>query len=135
MRPRSLIFIVLNVFLVGAYGYAMAGRVEPLKFRPEQNVIWPLMVITAVVSPLVYPLLRRHRSLVARALFMYFAFVLISAVYGIYLWILFPDGSPFAVLVAVIGGHLYGFPLFLAVVLTHLALGRLLFPKPHPSAE
>ena len=59
---------------------------------------------------------------------LYCGFVLISAIYGIYLWVLFPDGSIFSILVAIIGGHLYGWPVFLAVLLMQLLLDRLLYP-------
>lgn len=126
---RGLVFAGVNVSVVGLYCWAMAGKVEPLKHHPEQFVMRPLMVITAVVSLFVYPLVRREGSQVIRIVLLYSGFVLISALYGVYLWYLFPDGSPFSVLVALIGGHVYGWPVFLAVLLVHWLLGRLLCPR------
>jgi len=126
---RALAFAGVNVSVVGLYCWAMAGKVEPLKHHPEQFVMRPLMVITAVVSLFVYPLVRREGSRVIRIVLLYSGFVLISALYGVYLWYLFPDDSPFSVLVALIGGHLYGWPVFLAVLLAHWLLGSLLFPR------
>ena len=126
---RALLFVGLNVSIVGGYCYAMTGRLEPLKHHPVRFVILPLMVITAVVSALLYSWLRRQPSRLTRGLMMYLGFVLISALYGVHLWIRFPDGSPWSVLVAVVGGHLYGGPVFLAVLVTNLLLDRLLFPQ------
>jgi len=126
---RGLIFVALNVFLVGFYCFALAGKVEPLKHEPTRYVMLPLMVITSVVSVFLYPRLLRQISRLTRALTLYFGFVFISGLYGVYVWVLFPDGSPWTVLVALIGGHLYGLPLFLAVLVTQLLTGRLLFPE------
>lgn len=134
---RGLLFVTLNVFLVGFYCFAMSGKLEPLKFHPTRFVTLPLMVITAVIAVFLYPLLWRQSlrldqdvRLFVRALTLYLGFVLIAAIYGVYLWILFPDGSIFSVLLAVVGGHLYGWPVFLAVLVTQLLFGRLLFPVP-----
>jgi hypothetical protein len=127
---RGLVFAGVNVSVVGLYCWAMAGKVEPLKFHSEEFVMRPLMVITAFVSLFVYPLVRREESRVIRILLVYVGLVLVSVIYGINLWYLFPDGSPFTVLVAVVGGHLYGWPVFLAVLPAHWLLGRLLFPRP-----
>ena len=129
---RVLIFAGVNVSVVGLYCWAMAGNLEPLKHHPEEFVTRPLMVITAVVSLFLYPLLRREESRVIRILLVYLGLVLVSVIYGVYLWYLFPDGNPFAVLVAVVGGHLYGWPVFLAVLLAQWLLGRLLQPLPSP---
>lgn len=126
---RGLVFAGVNVSVVGLYCWAMAGKVEPLKHHPEESVMQPLIVITAVVSLFVYPLVRREESRVIQILLVYLGLVLVSAIYGIYLWYLFPDGNPFAILVAVLGGHLYGWPVFLAVLLAHGLLGRILFPR------
>ena len=126
---RALIFAGVNITVVGLYCQAMAGKVEPLKHHPEEFVMRPLMVITAVVSLFVYPLVRREESRVTRILLVYLGLVLVSVIYGVYLWYLFPDGNPFTVLVAVVGGHLYGWPVFLAVLLAQWLLGRLLFPR------
>lgn len=126
---RVLIFAGVNVSVVGLYCWAMAGKLEPLMHHPEEFVMRPLMVITAVVSLFVYPLVRREGSRVIRIVVLYSGFVLISALYGVYLWYLFPDSSPFSVLVALIGGHIYGLPVFMAVLLAHWLLGRLLFPR------
>ena len=128
-RLLGLIFVGLNVSLVGLYCLALSGKVEPLKFHPTRFVTLPLMVGTAAVSILLYPLMRRLSLRLAQALTLYFGFALIAVLYGIYLWILFPDGSPWTVLVALIGAHLYGLPLFLAVLVTNLLAGRLLFPE------
>ena len=132
---RGLIFGVINVWIVGGYCRAMVGKLEPLEFRPEESVIRPLMVLTAVVSVLIYPLLLQQRTRLNRALLLYLGFVLISALYGVHLWHQFPDGSAWSVLLAVIGGHLYGAPVFLMVLLANLLLGRLLFPEPKDQAE
>jgi len=125
---RGAIFVAINVSIVGGYCYAMAGKLEPLKFHPLEFVILPLMAITAVVSAVLFPVLGRQRERWLRALVLYFGFVLISALYGVYLWILFPDGSPLGVLLAVVGGHLYGWPVFLMVLAGQLLFDRLLFP-------
>jgi len=121
---QGLIFAGLNAALVGAYCYAMVGKLEPLKFHPERFVILPLMVITAVVAAGLYPLLRRLASRSIQALSLYVGFLVIAVLYGILLWIQFPDGSPWSVLLALIGAHLYGWPVFLAVLFCHYLFGR-----------
>lgn len=123
----ALAFAGLSVFIVRAYCYAMVGKLDPLMHHPEEFVIRPLTVITAVVSLLLYPLLVGQRSRWTRGLMLYLGFVLISAIYGVYLWYEFPDGSPFSVLVAVIGGHIYGWPPFIMLFLVLQALDRWLF--------
>lgn len=130
-----LVFVGLNVSLVGIYCGAMDGKLEPLKFHPTKFVTPPLIVITTVIAFLLYPLLARLGSRLPRAVMLYCGFVLISAIYGIYLWILFPDGSIFSILVAIIGGHLYGWPVFLAVLLMQLLLDRLLYPAETPASS
>lgn len=124
---RGLAFVGLNVSLVGIYCWAQIGRLEPLKHEPERLVILPLLVITAVVSLFLYPLLLRLRPRLFRALTLYCGFVLISMLYGVHLWITFPDAGPWSLVLAVIGGHLYGWPPFLALLLVNLALGPWLF--------
>ena len=121
---QGLIFVGLNVSLVGTYCYAMVGRLEPLKFHPERFVILPLMVITAVVAAFLYPLLRCLPSRPIQALSLYMGFHVIAVLYGFLLWIQFPDGSPWSVLLALIGAHLYGWPVFLAVLFCHYLFGR-----------
>ena len=96
---RGLIFVGLNTALFGAYCYAMVGRLEPLKFHPEKFVILPL----------------------------YLGFLFVAALYGILLWIQFPDGGPWSVPLALIGAHLYGWPVFVAVLFCHYLFGRWLF--------
>jgi hypothetical protein len=125
---RRLIFVAVNVSLVGIYCFAMYGRLEPLKHHPTKFVTLPLMAITAVIAFFLYPLLVHLRLRLPRALMLYCGFVLICAIYGIYLWILFPDGSVFTPLVTMIGGQLYGWPVFLAVLVAQLVGARLFFP-------
>jgi len=132
---RVVIFVGLNVWIVSAYCRAMVGKLEPLEFRPEEFVIRPLMVFTAVVSVLLYPLLLHQRTRLNRGLLLYLGFVLISALYGLHLWNQFPDGSAWAVPLAVVGGHLYGAPVFLMVLLANLLLGRMLFPMPNDEVK
>ena len=127
---KGTVFVLLNVSVVGLYCLAMSGRLEPLKFEPLKFVTVPLMLLTAVVAVGLYPLLCRLRSRLFRSQLLYCGFVVISALYGVHLWIRFPDGSPWSVLVAVVGGHLYGWPPFLAVLLIQLSVGRWLFPAP-----
>ena len=124
---QGLTFIGLNVSLVGGYCFAMVGKLEPLKFHPEKFVILPLMVITAVVAAFLYPVLRRHPSRSIQALLLYPGFLLIAALYGILLWVQFPDGSPWSIFLALIGAHLYGWPVFVAVLVCHYLFGRWLF--------
>lgn len=127
---RALVFVGLNGFIVWAYCNAMAGRLEPLKHHPEEFVTRPLMVITIVVSLALFPLLSGQRSRLIRGVLLYFGFVLISAIYGIYLGSRFPDATPLgAVLLTLVGGHLYGWPPFLAILLAQMALDRWLFPS------
>lgn len=126
---RCLAFIGLNTLGVWVYGLVMSGRVEPLKFEPMTHVIYPLMAITVVVSVPVFGLLRRQRSRLEQALALYLGFVVIALVYGVVLWVRYPDGSLFALPLAVIGAHLYGWPLFLVLAPSQLLLGSLLFPR------
>ena len=124
---KGLIFVGLNTALVGAYCYAMVGRVEPLKFHPVKFVILPLMVITAMVAAFLYPWLRRQASRSIQAVSIYGGFLVVAALYGILLWIQFPDGGPRSVPLALIGAHLHGWPVFLAVLFCHYLCGRWLF--------
>lgn len=124
---RRLVFAGLNVFVVGAYCYAMVGRLEPLEHHPTRFVIVPLMVITAVVCLFLFPWMCRQQSRLGQALLLYLGFALTAAIYGVLLWIQFPDGSVFSVPLALIGAHLYGFPAFLVALVCNLLLARWLF--------
>ena len=124
---QALVFAGLNTALVVVYGYAMEGKLEPLKHEPERWVIQPLALLTAVVSLGLYPVLRRVDSRVIRALTLYAGFMLVASLYGAFLWSAFPDGGLLAIPLAWLGAHLYGWPVFLAVLLVDLLLGRWLF--------
>lgn len=130
---RWFVFVFLNVAIVGGYCFAMVGRLEPLKHEPEKFVILPLMVITAAVAACLYPLLLRQPSRVSQALSLYLGFLVVAVLYGIYLQVLFPDAPPWAVFLTLVGAHLYGWPVFLLVLVCQLLLGRWLFQKNGPS--
>lgn len=127
---RGLAFVFLQVLVVGSYCQIMAGRLEPLKHQPDTFVGRPLMVLTAVVSAMLYPLLARRRSSLRRTALLYLGFVLIACLYGIFLGSQFPEVSLWgAIPLALVGAHLYGWPVFLLVLAIQALLGRWFFPS------
>jgi hypothetical protein len=106
----------------------MSGRLEPLKHEPWTFVTGPLMVLTAVVSVLVFPLLVRQRGGAQRIAALYAAFLIIAILYGTYLGTIFPDATLLqAIPLALVGAHLYGWPVVLVLLLLYGSpVGRLL---------
>ena len=83
-----------------------------------------MTAISGVMAALCYPVLhKRGRS--GRVLWMYLGFIVSLVIYGLYLWWLVPDGTVWLVLLALLAGHTYGLPPFLAVVLASLLLNRI----------
>ena len=126
---RRAIFVGSTVSIVGVYCYAMGRALPPLRTEPLTFLLLPMMVISGVVSLFLYPVLCRRRQRSSQALALYIGFVLSTVIYGGYLWVFIPDGTAWVILLALVAGHVYGLPLFLAVLLTYLLLGRLADPR------
>jgi hypothetical protein len=125
---RAVTFVGTTACLVALYCFA-AGRVlPPLRNEPATLLLVPMTVIAGVVASFVYPWVRRQPQRSRRAAALYVGFALSTAIYGGYLWAMVPDGTAWLILVAVLAGHMYGLPLFLVLVATHLAMDRWLFP-------
>jgi hypothetical protein len=124
---RWATFVALTVIMVGVYCYAAGRALPPLRNEPAGFLLLPMTVISGLVSLLLYPVLRRQRERSSRALALYVGFIVATVVYGGYLWVFIPDGSIGLVALAIIAGHLYGFPLLLAVMAASLLMNRVLF--------
>ena len=124
---RWAAFVALTVIMVGAYCYVSGRALPPLRNEPASFLLLPMTVISGVVSLLLYPVLRRQRRRSSRALALYVGFLVVTMIYGGYLWVVIPDGSIGLVALAMIAGHLYGLPLLLAVMAASLLMNRVLF--------
>lgn len=128
---RWLTFVALTVSMVGAYIHFAVRALPVLQSEPPAFLLQPMMAITGVVSLAIFPVLTGLRRRWSRAVALYVGFLLTTVAYGCYLWAVLPDGTPWAILLGLLAGHLYGFPLFLAILVTHLWLARqLLAPNP-----
>ena len=83
-----------------------------------------MTAISGAMAALVYPVLHHQRSRSARILEMYLGFVVSLVVYGVYLWWFIPHGSAGLIVLALLAGHMYGLPAFLAVLLASLLMDR-----------
>src|SRR5437773_945686 len=117
VRPlRWLSFVVLTTSIVSFY-LLLAGRLlPPLRNEPESLLLLPMTVISGVMASLFYPVLHHQRSRSRLILGMYFAFVLSLILYGLYLWWFIPGGTAGLIALALVAGHMYGLPAFLALL-------------------
>ena len=128
VRPvRWFSFVVLTTSIVSAYCWLMGRVLPPLRNEPLSLLLLPMTAISAVVASLFYPLLHHQRSRSGRFLWMYLAFLVSLVLYGRYLWWSIPDGTVGLIVLALLAGHMYGLPAFLAVLLTSLVMDRTLF--------
>ena len=124
---RWLLFVILAIAIVSTYCW-LSGRVlPPLRNEPLSFLLVPMAVITGVIASLFYPVLHYQRSRSGRALWMYLAFLVSLVIYGLYLWRFIPDGTVWLIVLALLAGHMYGLPAFLAVLLASWVLDRVLF--------
>jgi hypothetical protein len=114
--------------MVGLYCYAMGRALPPLRNEPVTLLLLPMMVIAGVIALFLHPVLccqpERSRQIHA----FYIGFIMSIVIYGGYLWIFIPDGTMGLIILALVAGHLYGMPLFLAIVVVHLIMNRLVSP-------
>ncbi len=116
--------------VVGGYCHVASRGLVPLRNEPPEFLVLPMSAISGLVSLLIYPHLRDQRDRSSRVRTLYLGFVLSMAIYGSYLWVMVSDGGPGLVVLALLAGHLYGGPLFLALVLAFVSLERSVFPPP-----
>ena len=90
-------------------------------------LLLPMTAISGVIASLFYPVLHHQRSRSGRVLWMYLAFFVSLVLYGLYLWWFIPDGTVGLIVLALLAGHMYGLPAFLAVLLASLVMDRILF--------
>ena len=115
--------------MVGAYCSIMSRALPPLRTEPPAFLLLPMTIISGAASLFLYPVLCRQRGRSIRAFTLYVGFVLTTLVYGIYLWIFIPDGTAWLIVLSLLAGHLYGLPLFFALLVTHLLMAPLVFPR------
>lgn len=108
--------------MVGVYCYLLGRALPPLRSEPVTFLLLPMTASSALVSLTLHPVLQRQHRRASQAVTLYAGFVLCVIVYGCYLWLAIPDGTPWLILLAVVAGHLYGLPLYGAVLVTYLLL-------------
>ena len=132
---RGVIFVGTTAGLVALYCLAAGRALPPLRNEPATLLLVPMTVISGVVAALLYPWVRRQRQRSGRVAALYLGFALSTAIYGGYLWARVPDGTAWLILLAVLTGHMYGLPLFLALVAVHLAMARWILPLADDRSE
>jgi len=118
----NVLFAAMTSLMVGVYCYAMSRILPPLRDEPSTFLLLPMTVISGLVSLLIYGVLSRQRLRSTQALTLYVGFLLSLIAYGAYLWVFIPDGTAWLIILALVAGHLYGLPAFLAVLITHRVL-------------
>jgi hypothetical protein len=125
VRPvRWFSFVVLTTSIVSVYCWLASRLLPPLRNEPASLLLLPMTAISGAMAALVYPVLHHQRSRSARILEMYFGFVVSLVMYGIYLWWFIPHASAGLIFLALLAGHMYGLPAFLAVLLASLLMDR-----------
>ena len=119
-----VMFAAATSLVVGVYCYAMSYMLPPLRDEPSTFLVIPMAVISGLVSLLIYGLLSRQHLRSTQTLTLYVGFLLSVIFYGVYLWVFIPDGTAWLITLALVAGHLYGLPAFLAVLMTHRLLIR-----------
>jgi hypothetical protein len=123
-----LAFVVLATVIAGTYCWVATLALPPLRNEPLSFLVLPMTAITGVVASLFYPLLQQQQG-PRRVLRMYLASLVSLALYGLYLWWFIPDGAVGLIVLALLAGHFYGWPAFLAVLLATSLMDRFLFPS------
>ena len=124
VRPvRWFSFVVLTTSIVSVYCWLASRLLPPLRNEPASLLLLPMTAISGAMAALFYPVLHQ-RSRSGRILGMYFGFVVSLIVYGVYLWWFIPHGSAGLIVLALLAGHMYGLPAFLAVLLASLLMER-----------
>ena len=115
--------------MVGIYCHFGTQALPPLRSEPPSFLLIPMTVISGTVSVLVFPALCGMAGRSSRILVLYGGFLVTLVAYGLYLWVVVPDGTPWLILMALLAGHLYGIPLFFAILVTQrFLLSPLLAP-------
>ena len=111
-----------------AYCYLLFDILRKLLTDPVRYFFVPITAIVLVMFAVLYPVLQRRRSVLARSLILYAGFVAANAAYGMYLWSIVAHGTALLIVLALVAAHLYGLPLLAAIVAIDLMLARLVFP-------
>ncbi len=123
VRPvRWFSFVVLTTSIVSIYCWLAGRLLPPLRNEPESFLLLPMTVIAGALASLFYPVLHHQQSRSRRILGIYFGFVVSLVLYGLYLWWFIPGGGVGLILLALLAGHMYGLPAFLAVLLASLLI-------------
>jgi hypothetical protein len=127
---RWVSFVAQVASIVGACCWLATRMLPPLRTEPPSLLLLPMPGITCVVALLLYPFIQKQRSSAGRIGWMYIAFLISLVLYGVYLWWFIPDGTVALILLALLAGHFYGWPAFLAILLTWSLTDRVLFATP-----
>ena len=126
---RWLLFVGIITSMVGIYCHFGTRALPPLRSEPPSFLLIPMTVISGTVSVLVFPALCGMAGRSRRILVLYGGFLVTLVAYGLYLWVVVPGGTPWLILMALLAGHLYGIPLFFAILVTQrFLLSPLLAP-------
>jgi hypothetical protein len=85
-----------------------------------------MTVIAGVMASLFSGILRHQQSRSGRLLWMYLAFLVSLLFYGLYLWWAIPDGTVWLIVLALLAGHMYGWPALLAIFIASSVMDRFL---------
>jgi hypothetical protein len=122
-------FVALNGALVSAACYLLWQHLPFLADEPGSLLFWPMTLISLLAFALLYPSLKRQRGASSRAALLYLAFLASLVLYGVYLWSRVPGGTAMMILLALVAGHGYGFPLLVGIWLVNTALAPILLGK------
>jgi hypothetical protein len=123
----AVLFVALTTSVVSVYCFVLGRALPPLRNEPASFLLLPVSAMSGIVAAVLYPVLLQQRSRAGRLLWMYLGFLILLVVYGLYLWRFIPDGTAGLIVLALVGGHLYGLPAFLTVLLATAVLDRILF--------
>jgi len=134
---RPILFAALIASLVGVYTVVAGPAIPKFPLVSTKYLLIPMMVISGVLAFPAYAILSRHQSRSRQILTLYQGLVLTSMIYGAFGWMIFPDGHPMHIIVALLAGHFWGLPLLVALIPVHVVLARLHFygAPDHPRRE
>ena len=123
----AVLFVALTTSVVSVYCFVLGRALPPLRNEPASFLLLPVSAMSGIVAAVLYPVLLQQRSRAGCLLWMYLGFLILLVAYGLYLWRFIPDGTAGLIVLALVGGHLYGLPALLTVLLATAVLDRILF--------
>ena len=122
---HRLLFVAATTSIVSAYCWFVGRVLPPLRNEPASLLLLPMTAISAVMAAAISTTWPDRRTCSEQARRLYLGFLASLILYGLYLWWFISDGGIGLILLALLAGHLYGLPAFLAILSVEVAIGRM----------